>query len=221
MKLKDIKKEIPKELFDIVNKEIKELRPAQEKAIKKGLLKGKNLLVCTPTASGKTLIAELAAIKNILESKGKCVYIVPLKALASEKFKDFKARYGEFMRIAVSIGDLDSADPYLADYDLIICTAEKLDSLIRHHTPWLNSISTVIVDEIHLLNDVSRGPTVEILITILRKLLKNMQLIALSATIGNPEELGEWLDAELVIDNWRPVKLHKGIYLNGEIEFKK
>jgi len=219
MNLELIKKEIPKELFDILSKEIKELRPAQEKSIKKGLLKGNNLLVCTPTASGKTLIAELAGIKNILEGKGKCIYIVPLKALASEKFKDFKKRYAHLIRIALSIGDLDSADPYLADYDLILVTAEKLDSLIRHHTPWLSSVATVIVDEIHIMNDVSRGPTVEILITILKRLLKNMQLIALSATIGNPEELAEWLEADLVIDNWRPVKLDKGIYLQEEIEF--
>ena len=219
MKLESIGKEIPEKLFDILKKDIQELRPAQEKAIMNGLLKGKNLLVCTPTASGKTLIAELAGIKNILEGKGKMVYIVPLKALASEKFKDFKKRYGDILRIALCIGDLDSADPYLADYDIIICTAEKLDSLIRHHTPWLSSVATVVVDEIHLMNDVSRGPTVEILITILRKLLKGMQLIALSATIGNPEELAEWLKAELIIDNWRPVKLHKGIYSDGEIEF--
>jgi len=218
MKLESIKKDIPERLFDILKKEIKELRPAQEKAINKGLLEGKNLLVCTPTASGKTLIAELGGVKNILDSKGKLVYIVPLKALASEKFKDFKKRYAG-LRIALSIGDLDSADPYLADYDIIICTAEKLDSLIRHHTPWLSSIGTVVVDEVHLMNDVSRGPTLEILITVLRKLLKNMQLIALSATIGNPEELASWLEAELVIDGWRPVKLHQGIYCDGEVEF--
>ncbi len=219
MKLESIKNGLPNELFDILNKEVKELRPAQEKAVRKGLLEGRNLLVCTPTASGKTLIAELAAIKNIFDGKGKCVYIVPLKALASEKFKDFKKRYGSVIGIALSIGELDSADPYLADYDLIICTAEKLDSLIRHHTPWLSSVATIIVDEVHLMNDVSRGPTVEILITILRKLLRNMQLIALSATIGNPEELAEWLNAELVIDDWRPVKLHKGIYFEEEVEF--
>jgi len=219
MKLDSIKNQIPKELFEILNKEINELRPAQEKAIKKGLLKGKNLLVCTPTASGKTLLAELSALKSIIEGKGKAIYIVPLKALAAEKFKDFKRRYGHIIRIALSIGDLDSADPYLADYDLIITVSEKLDSLIRHHTPWLNMVSVVIIDEIHLLNDPGRGPTLEILITILRKLLKNMQLIALSATIGNPSELAEWLNAELVEDDWRPVELKKGIYLNGEVEF--
>lgn len=219
MNLKSIKGQLPPQLYDILAKDIDELRPAQEKAIEKGLLKGKNLLVCTPTASGKTLIAELTGIKNILEGKGKMVYIVPLKALASEKFKSFNERYGGFLRVALSMGELDSADPYLADYDLIVTVAEKLDSLIRHHAPWLGSVSTVIVDEVHLMNDVSRGPTLEILMTILRSLLKDMQLIALSATIGNPEELAEWMDAELVIDDWRPVKLEKGIYHDGEVEF--
>lgn len=220
MQLKNIKKQIPKELYSVLEKEITDLRPAQEKAVKNGLLKDKNLLVCTPTASGKTLIAELAAIKSILEQKGKAIYIVPLKALATEKFKDFKKRYGNIAKIALSIGDIDSADPYLVDYDLIITTSEKLDSLIRHHAPWLSLIKTVIIDEIHLMNDPGRGPTLEILITILRKLLKNVQIIGLSATIGNPEELSEWLNANLVVDNWRPVKLHKGVYLKGEIEFE-
>ena len=219
MELKSIKDDLPKELYNIIEKDITKLRPAQEKSIKKGLLQGKNLLVCTPTASGKTLIAELTALKSIIEGKGKAVYIVPLKALASEKYKDFKKRYGKIAEIALSIGDIDSSDPYLAEYDLIVTTSEKLDSLIRHHSLWLSSIKTVVIDEIHLLNDPERGPTLEILITILKKLLKNAQIIALSATIGNAEELAEWLNAELVVDDWRPVKLHKGIYYDGKIEF--
>jgi len=220
MELRLIKHKIPKELYTILEKEIKELRPAQEKAIKKGLLERKNLLVCTPTASGKTLIAELAALKSIIGGNGKAIYIVPLKALASEKYKDFKKRYDGIAKVALSIGDIDSTDSYLVDYDLIITTSEKLDSLIRHHAPWLSLISTIIIDEIHLLNDPGRGPTLEILITILRQLLNKAQIIALSATIGNPEELSEWLKAELVIDDWRPVKLHKGVYLDGDIEFE-
>ncbi|MDP6648407.1 MAG: DEAD/DEAH box helicase [Candidatus Woesearchaeota archaeon] len=220
MELRLIKHKIPKELYTILEKEVKELRPAQEKAIKKGLLERKNLLVCTPTASGKTLIAELAALKSIIGGNGKAIYIVPLKALASEKYKDFKKRYDGIAKVALSIGDIDSTDSYLVDYDLIITTSEKLDSLIRHHAPWLSLISTIIIDEIHLLNDPGRGPTLEILITILRQLLNKAQIIALSATIGNPEELSEWLKAELVIDDWRPVKLHKGVYLDGDIEFE-
>lgn len=220
MELKSIKDKIPSQLYNILEKDIKELRPAQEKSIKKGLLEGKNLLVCTPTASGKTLIAELASLKTILEGKGKAIYIVPLKALATEKFKDFKKRYEGAARVALSIGDIDSADSYLIDYDLIITTSEKLDSLIRHHSPWLSLVSTIIVDEIHLLNDAERGPTLEIILTILRQLLKKAQIIGLSATIGNSEELAEWLNAELVVDKWRPVKLHKGVYFDGEVKFE-
>lgn len=219
MELISIKDSIPNGLYGVLEKEITSLRPAQEKSVKKGLLEGKNLLVCTPTASGKTLIAELAALKSIIEGKGKALYIVPLKALGYEKFKDFKRRYEKVAKVALSIGDIDSADPYLADYDLIVTTSEKLDSLIRHHAPWLSSVATVVVDEIHLLNDAERGPTLEILLTILKQLLKNAQIIGLSATIGNAEELAEWLDADLVVDDWRPVKLHKGIYLDGKIEF--
>jgi len=218
MKLKDIKKQLPEKLYSVLEREITELRPCQEKAIKAGLLNNQNFLVCTPTASGKTLVAEMAAIKNILENKGKTVYIVPLKALAREKYKDFKNRYSQFCKIALSVGDMDKSDSYLDDFDLIITTSEKLDSLIRHRAPWLSRVGTIIVDEIHLLNDPGRGPTLEVTLTILKKIVK-AQFIALSATIGNPEELAKWLDAKLIIDNWRPVELKKGIYHQGKIEF--
>ncbi len=221
MNLKDIKKQIPEQLYTVLKAEnIAELRKCQTKAINKGLFDKKNLLVCTPTASGKTLIAELIALKNIINRIGKTIYIVPLKSLANEKFKDFKRKYQHLCRIALSIGDMDSAEPYLANYDLILTTSEKLDSLIRHHSPWLRDVSTIIVDEVHLLNDISRGPTLEILLTILRELLPHAQIIALSATIGNPKELSKWLNANLIIDNWRPVKLHKGIYYKGKVEFE-
>jgi helicase len=219
MKIEDIKNKIPQKLYDVLVKQnYPEFRPSQEKAINQGLLDGKNLVICTPTASGKTWIAKLAAVKNILEDKGKAVYIVPLKALASEKHKEFTRDF-PFIRTALSIGDLDSSDPYLAEYDMIITTSEKLDSLIRHRAPWVKMIHTIVVDETHLLNDTERGPTLEILLTMLRQLLKNCQIIALSATIGNPGTLADWLDAELVIDGWRPVKLHQGTYTNGKLEF--
>ncbi len=218
MRLRELQGRIPAPLLGVLEGQVDTLRPAQEKAVSAGLLDGKSLLVCTPTASGKTLIAELAAMKRILEKKGKAVYIVPLKALASEKHRDFTARYGTMAKVALSSGDLDSSDGYLAGYDLIITTSEKLDSLIRHHAPWISEIATIIVDEVHLLNDPGRGPTLEILLTILRQLV-NAQIIALSATIGNPEELAAWLDAALVVDDWRPVKLKKGIYFEGSVKF--
>ncbi|MBI2134169.1 DEAD/DEAH box helicase [Candidatus Woesearchaeota archaeon] len=219
MNLVDIRNKVPEKLYSVLEKDVTVLRPAQEKAINAGLLEGRSLLVCTPTSSGKTLIAELAMVSAIMECRGKAVYIVPLKALASEKYRDFSARYGSFMKIALSIGDLDGSDPYLAEYDLIITVSEKLDSLIRHYAPWISLVKVVVIDEIHLLNDPGRGPTLEILITVMRRILKDSQIIGLSATIGNPEELAEWLDADLVMDDWRPVKLLKGIYSEGEIEF--
>ncbi|MBI4150958.1 DEAD/DEAH box helicase [Candidatus Woesearchaeota archaeon] len=220
MNLSDIADRIPADLLVVLKKEgITTLRPSQEKAINAGLLDYKSVLVCTPTASGKTLIAELAGVKSIMEGRGKVVYIVPLIALASEKHKEFVRKYQGLFKIAQSSSDVDASDSYLSDYDFIVCTAEKFDSLIRHQTPWLKYVKTVIIDEIHLINDVERGPTLEILITILKQLLKDLQIVGLSATIGNPEELAEWLGATLVIDGWRPVELKKGVYLDGTIDF--
>jgi helicase len=214
--MRRLKGRIHQGLYDILSREIKELRPAQAKAIDAGLLDGRNILVCTPTASGKTLVAEIGALNSIMKGIGKAVYIVPLKALATEKYLDFRDKYP--VKVALSVGDSDSPEHHLSDYDLIVSTSEKLDSLLRHHSPWIRDVKTVVVDEIHLLNDPGRGPTLEILITVLRRMLK-MQIIGLSATIGNPEELATWLDAGLVVDNWRPVELKKGIYNNGKITY--
>ncbi len=195
------------------------LRPSQEKAIAAGLFEGQNLLVCTPTASGKTLVGELAALNAVLHDQGKAVYVVPLRALAAEKHKQFVKDYPE-LKIALTSGETDSADAYLEAYDVIITTSEKLDSLIRHRAPWLPSVRVLILDEIHLLNDPGRGPTLEVLITLLRRLLPTLQVIGLSATIGNPHELADWMDAALVLDDWRPVRLDKGVYQEGTIRFE-
>lgn len=217
--ISDLQDTIHPQLFAILSQEkFQELRPAQIKAIHAGLLEGKNLLVCTPTGSGKTLIAEIAAMNNIYDHIGKAIYIVPLKSLATEKYHLFKEKYAD-KKVALSIGDPESSDEHLATYDLVITTSEKLDSLIRHKALWIKEVKVVIIDEIHLLNDTDRGPTLEMVLTLLRHLLKNIQLIGLSATIGNPEELAAWLDAKLVQDNWRPVKLYHGTYLDGAIEF--
>ena len=178
MIVEEIKDKIPEKMYDILNNnDIRTLRPVQAKCIRKGILEGKSQLVCTPTASGKTLCAELAFTKSILEGIGKAIYIVPLKALASEKYHDFNKKYSSLFKIALSIGDMDQSDYRLAYCDLIICTSEKLDSLIRHHSPWLTEVKVVIIDEIHLLNDPGRGPTLEILITLLRELLNNVHII--------------------------------------------
>ncbi len=219
MNLEDYEEEIPDRIYEkLEDIGIEELRPAQHKAIDGDLFDGNNLLVSTPTASGKTLVAELAFLNALYNDEGKAVYVVPLRALANEKYKDFEERYPE-LDIAVSSGDKDSQDSYLKNYDIIVVTSEKLDSLLRHHAPWLSDVKVLIVDEIHLMNDSNRGPTLEVVITLMRKLLDDLQVIGLSATIGNAEEMADWLDAELVKDDWRPVRLDKGVYREGEVEF--
>ena len=220
MQLTHLAEKVHSSVLAVLEKEgVETLRPVQEKAIDAGLLEGKNLLVCTPTASGKTLVAELAALMHIMSQKGKAVYIVPLRALASEKFKSFNQRYGHIAKVAISSGDIDSDESYLASYDLIVCTAEKFDSLLRHHAPWIRQVSCLIVDEVHLLNDAGRGPTLEVVMTLMRHLLPSVQTIALSATIGNPRQLAAWMEAELVQDTWRPVQLKHGVYHGGSIQF--
>lgn len=215
-----LKKRVPKKIQEILKKKgFAALRPSQTKSIEAGLFEDKNLLVCTPTASGKTLVAELAALNSILHDHGKALYVVPLRALASEKYRQFKKDYSN-IKIGISSGEVDSNNSYLERYDLIVLTSEKLDSILRHHTPWMKNVKTIIFDEIHLLNDQSRGPTLEIVITILRQILPKLQIIGLSATIGNPNELAEWLDATLVQDSWRPVKLHKGVHVNDEVHYE-
>ncbi|MFH0701752.1 MAG: DEAD/DEAH box helicase [Candidatus Woesearchaeota archaeon] len=194
------------------------LTPVQEKAVQAGLLNNTSLLVCAPTASGKTLIATMGIAQH-LEQGHKTIYLVPLKALANEKFKEFQQLLASTpYKTVISTGEMDSESNYLAKYDLLILTTEKLDSLLRHRVSWLEQVKLVVVDEIHLLNDASRGPTLEIILTLLKSLIRP-QLIGLSATIGNPQELAQWLGAELVQDSWRPVELKQGIRVKDETEF--
>ncbi|HEX4920997.1 MAG TPA: DEAD/DEAH box helicase, partial [Candidatus Bathyarchaeia archaeon] len=202
-----------------------QLYPPQEDAIRAGVLEGKNLVLASPTASGKTLVAELSILKHVLERQGKAIYLAPLRALASEKFKEFQ-RYssikkpsGEHLRVGISTGDYDSSDPWLGRYDVIISTNEKADSLLRHRAPWMNELSLVVADEVHLLTEHERGPTLEVVLTRLKEINPNIQVLALSATVRNAEEVGEWLQAGSVTTDWRPVPLKEGIDHDGELQF--
>ncbi|MEM2272965.1 MAG: DEAD/DEAH box helicase [Candidatus Bathyarchaeia archaeon] len=205
---------------------IKELFPPQAEAVKAGVLEGINLVLASPTASGKTLIAELCALKHVLENDGKVLYLTPLRALANEKYEEFK-KYtvirkpdGRSIGVGISTGDYDSSDPWLGKYDIIVTTNEKCDSLLRHRAPWISEVSLVIVDEVHLINDVERGPTLEVVLARLSQVNPGIQILALSATIRNVDEISEWLNAKTVTTDWRPVKLREGILYNGEIQFR-
>ncbi len=214
----DIFKKIPANIVKILkNQKITEFRPSQTKSIEKGLFENnKNQVVCTPTGSGKTLVAELALLDTILNKNKKVIYIVPLKALASEKYKEFKENYSEIFKVRLSIGELQT-EKYNYDYDLLLVTAEKLDSLIRHNIEILNQVGLVVADEIHLLNDEKRGPTLEVLLSIFKTKYPKIRLIGLSATIGNAKEISSWLRADLVEDDWRPVELQHYVLLEDDL----
>src|SRR5205823_4979598 len=148
---------------------IEELYPPQVDAIGPALL-GENLVLAIPTASGKSLVAYLAILASVLR-KGKALYIVPLRALAAEKYED------------------------LEKFDVIVATSERADSLLRHRTNWLQQLSVVVADEVHLINDADRGPTLEVTLAKLRQVNPRAQVLALSATIKNSDQLAKWLEA--------------------------
>ncbi|MEM2907984.1 MAG: ATP-dependent DNA helicase [Candidatus Hadarchaeales archaeon] len=213
---------MPRQVIEAIKKTgITKLYPPQEEALKKGLLEGKNLVLAIPTAAGKTLVAELCMLKSIFKANGRCLYVVPLRALAREKYEEFKQRYEPLgISIGIATGDYDVVDPRLARYQILIATSEKVDSLLRHRAKWLGDALTVVVlDEVHLINDPGRGPTLEMLTARLRQVNPDLQLLALSATIMNSNEIADWLDAELVTSDWRPVPLKEGVYYGRRIRF--
>ena len=198
---------------------IRSLYPPQAAAVEAGLLKGKNILAAIPTASGKTLLAELAMIRSI-RNGGKALYIVPLRALASEKYRHFRHFESYGISVGMSTGDLDKKEEYLGAYDIIVATSEKVDSLLRNETAWLGRISVLVLDEVHLIDSRNRGPTLEITIIKMRHLNPKMQIVALSATIGNTKELAGWLNAVPVESSWRPTRLREGVFFGGSIWFE-
>ncbi|MCS7125933.1 MAG: DEAD/DEAH box helicase [Aigarchaeota archaeon] len=216
--------ELPVPRYVITNlqkKNIRELYPPQVEAVKAGVLEGKNIILSTPTASGKTLIALLAASIHLTRG-GKVLYLVPLRALASEKVVEIDEILCSNTRfkVAISTGDYDSSDPWLKAFDIIVSTNEKTDSLLRHGAPWIRDITLVVLDELHLISDSERGPALEMVITRLTKIIPRAQYIGLSATISNAHDLGRWLKAEVIQSDWRPVPLKEGILKDLEIEFK-
>lgn len=212
--------ELSLELVEYIRqKGITEFYPPQEEAIKAGLLEGKSLVVASPTASGKTLLALVAAYLKVKEKHKKVVYLAPLRALASEKYAEFSefAKFG--IRTSISTGDYDSTGEGLGKSDIIVLTNERFDSVMRHKATWINSVGLFIADEVHLAGNDNRGPTLEMILTKVLHLGLDAQLLALSATISNVKTIAEWLRAGSVELDWRPVPLRQGVYDYGRILF--
>ena len=201
------------------------LYPIQEQAISNGLLTGENLLITSPTASGKTLIAIMAALKKI-EKKEKVIYMTPLRSLATEKYHDFlefnssylinnnkdlatvtknidfekksltknkKGYKNKSFIVKLAMGNYDSAGNDLLNADIVILTNEKLDALIRNDSELLSNVGLFVIDEVHLMGDKDRGPTLEMMVTKIKRFYQEAQILALSATVSNSKDIAEWL----------------------------
>ena len=194
------------------------LNPVQEKASHHI---GKNLLVCAPTASGKTTIFEMFLLDFAVKRKQKVIYLSPLKALTFEHYQDFKKKYAKKhdLSFGISTGDLDSSSKNLSSYDVLFLTFEKFDSVLRHEPEWLKDVGFVCIDEIHELGQDNRGTTLEILITQIKVNFPKVVFLGLSATIGNSQVLAKWLNAELITSSYRPIPLDIGINYANNVFF--
>ncbi len=180
---------------------IKEFNPAQKAVIESGYLEDKsNYIICIPTASGKTVLGVLPALKTILNG-GKAVYAAPLLSIQNEKVKEFKA----FEEHGINVGKHPSSA------DLSVMVFESFDVLTRFSWNVLRDVDTLIIDEFHMLGEYSRGPTLEAAITRAKIINPSMRIIALSATLKNMEEIEGWLEGTCVEHDYRPVPLHKEV----------
>lgn len=195
-----------------------DLYPHQEEAIRE-MDGGSNVIVSVPTASGKSLIAYVAIYREFLKGR-KSMYIVPLRALASEKYEDMKKMSALGLKVALSIGDYDDSPDFIKRFDVIVCTSEKADSLFHHDPSLMFDISLIVADELHLIGDEGRGPRLETFLTAARFMNPGTRILGLSATISNIGDVAEWLDAKTVVSDFRPVKLQKGVIFQRALEFE-
>ncbi|WP_405305131.1 DEAD/DEAH box helicase [Methanobrevibacter sp.] len=195
---------LPTDIKKIINSAypyIKEFNPAQKAVIESGYLDDKsNYIICIPTASGKTVLGVLPALKTILDG-GKAVYAAPLLSIQNEKVKEFKA----FEEHGINVGKHPSSA------DLSVMVFESFDALTRFSWDALRDVDTLIIDEFHMIGEYTRGPTLEAAITRAKIINPSMRIIALSATLRNIEEIEGWLEGRCVEHDYRPVPLHKEV----------
>ncbi|MGZ7206431.1 MAG: DUF5814 domain-containing protein [Halobacteriota archaeon] len=210
----------------LLKQRLSKLLPVQSMAVERGLFKGKDLLVVSATATGKTLIGELAGVNNALRGKGKLLFVVPLVALANQKYSEFDGRYRDLgLSTSIRIGsnrirtrDWVRAEP---DYsaDILVGTYEGIDQVLRtNNAELLGEIATIVVDEVHMLEDEERGSRLDGLISRLKALAPRSQRIYLSATVGNPHGLAHELGADLVEYEERPVPIERHLVFAHEHE---
>ena len=197
------------------------LLPVQSLSVRNGLLDGDDQLVVSATATGKTLVGELAGIDRALKGSGKLLFLVPLVALANQKEENFEERYGDLVDVTIRVGGsrvTDSGARFDPSADVVVGTYEGIDHALRTGKD-LGDVGTVVIDEIHTLKEGERGHRLDGMISRLKDYCEQRakrssgyagaQWIYLSATVGNPEWLAKNLRATLIEFEERPVPIER------------
>jgi helicase len=199
------------------------LLPVQSLAVDNDLFEGQDQLVVSATATGKTLVGELAGLNRALKGEGKMLFLVPLVALANQKHEDFEARYGDLVDVTIRVGASrinDDGNRFDPNADVIVGTYEGIDHALRTGKD-LGDVGTVVIDEVHTLKEEERGHRLDGMISRLKYYCEDRaerrsgyggaQWIYLSATVGNPETLAQTLRATLIEFEERPVPIERHV----------
>ncbi|MGB9838491.1 DUF5814 domain-containing protein [Methanothermobacter sp.] len=206
------------------------LRPVQVLAVDAGLLDGEDIMVVSATASGKTLIAELAGIPRAMAGE-KFIYLTPLVALANQKYRDFRRKYSPLkLKTAIKVGmsrirakdELRIPETDVGEADIVVGTYEGMDYILRSgRSGILGDVGVIVIDEIHTLEDEERGSRLNGMIKRIRRLFPEAQIIALSATVKNNMEVASEFGLKLVEYDRRPVPLERHLVFSRGEEDRK
>ncbi|MGE0684300.1 MAG: DEAD/DEAH box helicase, partial [Candidatus Binatia bacterium] len=224
-RIRDLRKyDLPDTLLDIWNQQQGEfLLPVQEVAVQRyGLFEGRSLVISSPTSSGKTFVGEMAAMRATFAGK-RVLYLTPLRALAEEKFQTFCARYGAYgVKVVVATRDRREFDRDIeqGDFHLAVLVYEKLSQLLVRQPHLLRSVALVVVDELQMLGDAERGPGLELSLAKLLASNPRPQMLGLSAVLREAQQVADWLEADLLFQDERPVELYRGVLLGDRFRYR-
>jgi len=199
------------------------LLPVQEVAVQRyDLFEGRSLVISSPTSSGKTFVGEMAAMRATFAGK-RVLYLTPLRALAEEKYQTFQSRYGAYgIKVVVATRDRREFDRDIeqGDFHLAVLVYEKLSQLLVRHPHLLRTVALVVVDELQMLSDPERGPGLELSLAKLLSVTPRPQVLGLSAVLREAQQVADWLEADLLFQDERPVELYRGVLLDGRFRYK-